>query len=228
MPDLASIRTGASVVRGKGHSYHSSGLGGGDGNNGILQELTSQDLASTVLPWWDRILHSLRVPGRVVAEGPEAALSTDTSLGSCWAFDGSMGRLTVHLGGTTSRAREGGSKVNAVSLQHLPFSVYPQALKSAPRHFRVLGWHADPRVVSKAQTGSVGAEEGVFPVMLIERAEFVVGEGVSSTQTFGVSGDQLGGNEAGPVVGWVTLEVESNHGSPYTCLYGFRVHGVLV
>ncbi|CAN0290174.1 unnamed protein product [Ectocarpus fasciculatus] len=28
-----------------------------------------------------------------------------------------------------------------------------------------------------------------------------------------------------PPVGWVTLEVQSNHGGAWTCLYGFRVHG---
>ncbi|CAM9768567.1 unnamed protein product, partial [Discosporangium mesarthrocarpum] len=98
-------------------------------------------------------------------------------------------------------------RVSHVSLQH---SFSARAKKSAPWEFRVLGWACDPH----------GGREQ--PVVLVE-GEYQVGGGARVTQVFNTL-DWGGGK--GPEVGWVTLEVLSNHGEKdYTCLYGFRVHG---
>lgn len=302
MPDYASLLSGASVAYGP--------LVGEDGREG---KLTSPTLAASALPWADYVLHWLRVPGRVYAEDGDAALSLSSSLGSCFAFQGGEGRLTVRLArapppqptvaavaaaAAASAARmlgvgnpsssssssvgvrehghsrasggidaagaaeaeaeaEGGGagwaalagsgfvKVTHVSIEHARTAAAPTAVRSAPRAFRVMGWDADPTAHGWAVPGGGGVESAsvsaslkfsreeeeevavaaastLTPYVLVEGAEFLVGEGAPGVQTFAVSEES---REGAPPVGWVTLEVESNHGGRWTCLYGFRVHG---
>ena len=172
MPDYASLILGASVVYGP--------LMSPDGTEG---KLTSPTLASTTLPWADYVLHLLRMPGRVYAEDGDAALSTSNSLGSCFAFQGGEGRLTVKLarppapaggraiGGSNSDLDEaeenappsqGFVKVTHVSIEHARTACAPSATKSAPRAFRVLGWDADPSaaVASTSVFGRIGGGGG--------------------------------------------------------------------
>lgn len=92
MPDYASLRSGASVI------YGPVLLGEDDGKTDEkIGQLTSETLANSVLPWAEYMLHVFRVPGYVHAEGPDAALSMSATLGSCFAFQGEQGRLTVQL-----------------------------------------------------------------------------------------------------------------------------------
>lgn len=99
-------------------------------------------------------------------------------------------------------------KVTHISIEHAALATLPAAALSAPQFFVVLGWDADPTAASSQ------------PHVLVGRAEFSVEHNAPSVQTFKV--DSAAGR---PPVGWVTLEVESNHGGDWTCLYGFRVHG---
>ncbi|CAM9290785.1 unnamed protein product [Scytosiphon promiscuus] len=278
MPDHASLGLGGSVVYGvlvlpEEENSANTDAGVEEG------QLTSPTLASSTLPWADYLLHVLRVPGRVFAEGADAALSSANSLGSCFAFLGGEGRLTVKLarppvplsaagspalgssssslsapsgGGNGVVDRDGFIRVTHVSIEHARTASAPTAQKSAPRSFRVLGWDEDPGglVTTTASSllssitgglGSGGGEgrggkaakangkgdsevkaEPPRPHVLLEGAEYEAGGGARGVQTFAVP---EGVREATPPVGWVTLEVQSNHGGKWTCLYGFRVHG---
>eukprot|EP00638_Chattonella_subsalsa_P005366 CAMPEP_0117774968 /NCGR_PEP_ID=MMETSP0947-20121206/26845_1 /TAXON_ID=44440 /ORGANISM="Chattonella subsalsa, Strain CCMP2191" /LENGTH=426 /DNA_ID=CAMNT_0005601559 /DNA_START=25 /DNA_END=1304 /DNA_ORIENTATION=- len=61
---------------------------------------------------------------------PEDVITQDTSVGRCWAFSGSRGRVTIQL----SRP----AQVTAVSLEHVP-KVVALDVSSAPKKFRVWG-----------------------------------------------------------------------------------------
>lgn len=245
MPDYASLIPGASVVYGP--------LMSPDGTEG---KLTSPTLASTMLPWADYVLHLLRMPGRVYAEDGDAALSTSNSLGSCFAFQGGEGRLTVKLArpptpasgratGGSNRDLDAGEegaepseafvKVTHVSIEHARTAYAPSASKSAPRAFRVLGWDVDPSAAAASTSGfgrigSVGGGGGsrasataqLQPYVLVEGVEYSAGGDAPGVQTFAASDES---RLLAPPVGWVTLEVQSNHGGKWTCVYGFRVHG---
>ena len=260
MPDHASLTPGGSVVYGAANlPPPASGRGRGRGGSGgeVEAQLTSPTLAYTELPWADYMLHMLRVPGRVFAEKADAALSASNSLGSCFAFLGGEGRLTVKLapspmsfvavaaasssqssspaagaGGVAARTR-GFVKVSHVSIEHARTGLAPTVARSAPRAFRVLGWDADPAgaaaaaMSAKSGEGSVASDGGrapaqLRPYVLLEGAEYRASGDALGVQTFEVS---KAGRELAPPVGWVTLEVQSNHGGSWTCLYGFRVHG---
>ena len=248
MPDYASLIPGASVVYGPLMSL--------DGTEG---KLTSPTLASTMLPWADYVLHLLRMPGRVYAEDGDAALSTSNSLGSCFAFQGGEGRLTVKLarppapasgrtvgesnpdldaGEEGAKSSEAFVKVTHVSIEHARTAYAPSASKSAPRAFRVLGWDVDPSAAAAPTSGfgRIGGVGGVGggggsrgsvaaqprPYVLVEGVEYSAGGDAPGVQTFAASDES---RLLAPPVGWVTLEVQSNHGGKWTCVYGFRVHG---
>ena len=278
MPDHASLTQGGFAVYGKLTSPPAAAAadrGGRDGGGVLFEgQLTSPTLASSELDWADYVLHMLRVPGRVWAEGGDAALSASNSLGSCFAFKGGSGTLTVKLarpppaggGGPPSSSAAAASerahhhqrgfiKVTHVSIEHARAALAPTAARSAPRAFRVLGWDADPAAAAAAAAAATGSLGGVVvgggklrsllpggagradsgtadgaagagaaplrPYVLLEGAEYQAGGGTLGVQTFPVSE----GRELALPVGWVTLEMESNHGGPWTCLYGFRVHG---
>jgi len=87
--------------------------------------------------------------------------------------------------------------VDAVSIDHISPAVAPHP-ESAPNKFRILGLK---------NTTDIGAELGVFNYD-------IKGD---SVQTF-----QLKKTGVFPIV---LLDVISNHGYDYTCLYRFRVHG---
>uniref|UniRef100_A0A1I7YBA1 SUN domain-containing protein n=1 Tax=Steinernema glaseri TaxID=37863 RepID=A0A1I7YBA1_9BILA len=124
--------------------------------------------------------------------------SQGATAGECWAFTGNHGYLTIQLAGRVN--------VTAVSYEHLPVALSPQGhIRSAPREFLV--W-------------SYQTVEGHANRVLLGTFEYSRDGG--SIQTFPVQNkDPLGT----PIV---ELEVITNYGSEYTCLYRFRVHGNLV
>lgn len=265
MPDHASLGLGGSVVYGP-LAQAEEGKSDNNAEADVEEkQLTSPTLASSTLPWADYLLHVLRVPGRVFAEGADAALSSANSLGSCFAFLGGEGTLTVKLarpplsaaalGSSASSSggngggvdRDGFIRVTHVSIEHARTASAPTAQKSAPRSFRVLGWNADPGGASSTAssllngitsglasagggkvekaTGKEDAAEKAEqprPFVLLDGVQYEAGGGARGVQTFAVP---EGVRETTPPVGWVTLEVRSNHGGKWTCLYGFRVHG---
>jgi hypothetical protein len=92
--------------------------------------------------------------------------------------------------------------VSAISIDHVAASVsYDQS--SAPRKFRVLGFE-DAHASGK-------------PIQLGE-FEYTLAGGSSVVQTFAVA-------RAAVPIRAVVLDIESNHGAKFTCLYRFRVHG---
>lgn len=164
--------------------------------------------------WWSYAakLFGARI-GSMSPQTAEAALSTSNTPGHCFAFRGGQGKLTVKLGkpGLLEGGHtEGLVKVTHISIEHAPLANLPAAAQSAPQVFVVLGWDADPTASSSQSQ----------PHVLVGPAEFSVEHDSPSVQTFKVLSAARH-----PPVGWVTLEVESNHGGDWTCLYGFRVHG---
>jgi SUN domain-containing protein 1/2 len=92
-------------------------------------------------------------------------------------------------------------QVSAVSIDHVAASVaYDQS--SAPRMFSVLGYE-------DAQASGRAIELGEF--------EYSLAGGV--VQTFTVT-------RAAVPIRAVVLDIASNHGAKFTCLYRFRVHGI--
>ncbi|KAJ1452829.1 UNC-like C-terminal-domain-containing protein [Pelagophyceae sp. CCMP2097] len=131
----------------------------------------------------------------------EDALSQRNAFGSCFAFAGDAGALTVRLAQRVVP--------RSVTVEHLhPLLCDPNVntrCQSAPRQFRILG---RPK----------SAEDE--PVVL-GGGEYDSSDAAASTvQTFELLFVD------GRVFSLVTLEVLSNHGhADYTCVYRFRVHG---
>ena len=124
------------------------------------------------------------------------ALKASNKFGSCFAFRGSEGRLTVQLSSPM--------KPTHFSVEHIHAALCdPQRnpnCSSAPRAMEVVG---------RSDGGLV--EFGSF--------SYVASADAPTVQTFAAS-------SLGERVDAVTLKVKSNHGHPdYTCLYRFRVHG---
>ena len=143
---------------------------------------------------------------------PGEAISASTVPGHCFAFRRGRGRLTIRLGSPEVDAPMGFIRVSHISLEHTSVVALPAAALTAPRQFRVLGWDADPATSSAS----------LRPYVLVESAEFSVEPHAPTAQVFGVPAP--GTTFPPPPVGWVTLDVISNHGGDHTCLYGLRVY----
>lgn len=143
---------------------------------------------------------------------PGEAISASTVPGHYFAFRGGRGRLTIRLGSTEGDARTRFVRVTHISLEHTSVVALPAAALTAPRQFRVLGWDTDPATSSAS----------LRPHVLVESAEFSVEPHAPTAQAFKAPS---AGTSYPPPVGWVTLDVTSNHGGDFTCVYGFRVHG---
>ncbi|TKR93056.1 hypothetical protein L596_007588 [Steinernema carpocapsae] len=117
--------------------------------------------------------------------------------GECWAFIGGHGFLTIRLAGRID--------VTAVSYEHLPKAVSPQGhINSAPKEFLVWSYQTLEDTTSRVLLGS-----------------FEYDDQGNAIQTFKT---QNRDPEGTPII---ELETLTNHGSEYTCLYRFRVHGNL-
>ena len=137
--------------------------------------------------------------------GPGVALDADNSFGNCFAFAGSRGTLALTL---ASRLH-----VTAVTVEHLrPNLCDPtrnRNCSSAPRDFRVLGWHGQPYAEDAALVVADGLR---YDLALAAQ---------NPAQTFPVNLT----DSARPLEA-VALQVLSNHGNrEYTCVYRFQVHG---
>lgn len=129
--------------------------------------------------------------------GPRAMIQTGTAPGECWALKGSSGGVIVKLLGHT--------KIDAVSMEHISKTISPSGdITTAPKDFAVWGLRSanDDRRVSLGQ--------------------FSYNVDGPLVQTFPVE-TRLDG-----VYSHVELRVLTNHGNDdFTCVYRFRVHGVL-
>jgi hypothetical protein len=150
------------------------------------------------------LLHRVGLDGGV---GPaEEALSHDTSIGSCFAFAGSAGALTVRLATPVVPAR--------FTLEHVSKALCVNNCTSAPRKFRVWGRQRSPEQVAAGAAAAEGAR------VLLGEFEYDL-HGDSAVQSF--EAVPLAGDAFTPLV---TLDVLSNYGNDdFTCVYRFRVHG---
>ena len=128
--------------------------------------------------------------------GPEEAINQKVEFGDCFAFDGDQGNLTVRL--------ERPIRPTAITLEHLNKAYGSEGGKSAPRSF-VLWGYVDEKDL-KSEDGGQVLVEGEYDITSAD-----------TIQTFrGLSGDGL--------YEFTRLQVNSNYGQKYTCVYRFRVH----
>jgi len=187
----------------------------------VVRSLTSEPYtpADRIIPTW-----AWHAVGRDAGVGrADEAIQQRASFGSCFAFAGGEGALTVRLGAPIVPT--------AFTLQHLHAAlcnpVHNRECASAPREFRVFARHreddANPLFLGSYEYAVAGVA-GESDDDDDDGIEADGGETVRSTiQTFAVAEDLPADFEP---VDLITLEVLSNHGHPdYTCVYRFRVHG---
>jgi len=128
-------------------------------------------------------------------------------LGHCWAMGGQSGYLTVKLDRPVLPS--------SLVMEHAPARISPEAGSSAPRQFRLMGWHGPAD--DKHGKGSVAGEEELVS------GTYGIDDSKSDSITPHVHRFPIA--SARPI-DHVRLEIESNHGNAeYTCLYHFRLHG---
>ena len=165
----------------------------------VVQGLTSEPYTppGSVVP--TKVWHAL---GRDAGVGrAEDAISQRVGFGSCFAFEGSRGSLTVQL---SSRVVP-----TAFTLEHIHGALcnplHNANCSSAPRTFTVLGRRAGAPDATPVDLGSF---------------EYDAAENAKTVQTFAALNDDRQAFDL------ATLQVTSNYGHPdYTCVYRFRVHG---
>ncbi|XP_055330083.1 uncharacterized protein LOC129582489 isoform X2 [Paramacrobiotus metropolitanus] len=130
---------------------------------------------------------------------PRLAIQDDIRPGQCWAFKNHTGFLVLKLAGLV--------RPTSFTIDHLPRNLSPTGkIDSAPRNFRVLG---------------LLSEQG--PPVLLGEYEYLDND--ESLQNFQIQ-TKL---EPTQSFGYIELDITSNHGNrDYTCLYRFRVHGVMM
>lgn len=128
---------------------------------------------------------------------PELAISQGVAKGECFAFEGGVGNLTVRLGKPIH--------AGAVTIEHLNKIYGTLGGTSAPRAFTVWGFRDAPSLHRGQGTRLLDGEYILDDLDIIQTFREV---NPAATQP----------------VSFVTLEVKSNWGSEYTCLYRFRVH----
>ncbi|KAK7238374.1 cytoskeletal anchoring protein [Aureococcus anophagefferens] len=165
----------------------------------VVQGLTSEPYTppGSVVP--TKVWHAL---GRDAGVGrAEDAISQRVGFGSCFAFEGSRGSLTVQL---SSRVVP-----TAFTLEHIHGALcnplHNANCSSAPRTFTVLGRRAGAPDATPVDLGSF---------------EYDAADAAKTVQTFAALNDDRQAFDL------ATLQVTSNYGHPdYTCVYRFRVHG---
>mmetsp|Transcript_23095 Transcript_23095/g.55552 ORF Transcript_23095/g.55552 Transcript_23095/m.55552 type:complete len:611 (+) Transcript_23095:46-1878(+) len=128
-------------------------------------------------------------------------------LGHCWAMSGDKGYITVKLDRPVNPS--------TLVIEHAPARISPEAGSSAPRQFRLMGWHGPAD--DKHGKGSVAGEEELVS------GSYGIDDSKSDSITPHIHRFPIA--SARPI-DHVRLEIESNHGNTqYTCLYHFRLHG---
>jgi SUN domain-containing protein 1/2 len=143
--------------------------------------------------------------GRSIGSANDA-INKGRNKGDCFAFNGNAGNLTIRLSEPVVPS--------AVTVEHLNKVFSEKAGDSAPRSFKVFGYHDANEL-----------EAALSPLSNDDPNKHLLFTGVydidadNQIQTFNI---QQSSNQP---VAFVRLEVMSNHGnSDYTCLYRFRVH----
>jgi SUN domain-containing protein 1/2 len=131
---------------------------------------------------------------------PRNAIQPGVQPGQCWAFKGQEGRLLISLSSPMIPRR--------FSIEHIPRSLSPTGrIDSAPNGFVVYGLMAEfdkePTKLGEYDYDAINGEPlQIFDIEMTEE----------KSKNFKL----------------IEVEIKSNHGHPeYTCLYRFRVHGLL-
>ena len=131
------------------------------------------------------------------SNNPRTVIQPGVQPGECWAFKGSTGFIVIRLSDAIIPTR--------FSMEHISRTMSPSGrIDSAPREFAVYGLRSekDPDPV---KLGSYSYSEFLDPLQYFE---------LESTNKVAYP--------------YIELDILSNHGNMnYTCLYRFRVHGVL-
>ncbi|KAJ8602247.1 hypothetical protein CTAYLR_003625 [Chrysophaeum taylorii] len=180
----------------------------------VVNRLTSEPYTpdDRYIPTW--LWHSI---GRDAGVGRrQDAISERVSFGSCFAFAGASGNLTVK---TSAPVRP-----TSFSLEHIHGAlcnpVHNRNCSSAPRTFKVLGFPM-----------GIGSDSGVDPPPSLTLGEYQYHANSltkPALQNFPVDPSRYHpDHHDAPAFDYITLQVDSNHGHPnYTCIYRFRVHGL--
>ncbi|KAJ4444392.1 hypothetical protein ANN_06184 [Periplaneta americana] len=153
-------------------------------------------------------LSLLGIPFWYPSNTPRTVIQPGVHPGECWAFTGSQGFLVIRLSGLVH--------ITAFSLEHIPRALSPYGrIDSAPKDFSVWGLKqvqdAEPILLGKYMYRQNGTSLQNFSVQFIY-TQFLF-QRTDTTDPYDL----------------VELRIESNHGNmEYTCLYRFRVHGVLM
>jgi len=129
--------------------------------------------------------------------GPGEAINQKVDKGRCFAFGTGSGNLTVRL--------ERSIRPTAITIEHLNPAFTALGGASAPRSFKVWGYAAEAEL-----------ESG--PGTLLVEGEYRLEHEDGPVQVF----RDL--NQVSSPVAITRLEVLSNYGHEFTCLYRFRVH----
>ena len=131
------------------------------------------------------------------SNNPRTVIQPGVQPGECWAFKGSTGFIVIQLADAVIPTR--------FSMEHISRTMSPSGrIDSAPREFVVYGLRSETDK-DPVKLGSYSYSELQDPLQYFE---------VETTT-----------QEAYP---YIELDILSNHGNiNYTCLYRFRVHGVL-
>ena len=137
------------------------------------------------------------IPVWYPSNNPRTVIQPGVQPGECWAFKGSTGFIVIKLSDGIIPTR--------FSMEHISKSMSPSGkIDSAPRDFVVYGLNSekDPNPV---KLGSYSYSQDLDPLQYFE-VKF----------------------PSKVVFPYIELDIISNHGNVnYTCLYRFRVHGVL-
>eukprot|EP00058_Branchiostoma_floridae_P021609 XP_002607099.1 hypothetical protein BRAFLDRAFT_68107 [Branchiostoma floridae] len=142
-------------------------------------------------------LSILGIPLWYKTNSPRTVIQPDVHPGNCWAFRGSEGYMVIQLSGVV--------RPTSFSLEHIPKSLSPTGqIDSAPKDFTVYGLEDE----SQPEGDVLG--------------NYTYDDNAEPLQYFPVQATDV---KPYPIV---ELRILSNHGNPdYTCIYRFRVHGIL-
>ena len=174
----------------------------------VIASKTSPSLVNS-LPILNRIWNLLGL--RFYGHGPEAALTPTHppyALGQCWSFLDQGKSTTEPLFGVLTVRLARPIFVESVLIEHPPEDVALDGVDSAVRVFQVQGFE-------EADASGPAWELGSF--------EYKLGLQAMSRQEFNILHEV--NSEDIPIVRAVRIQIKSNWGGQYACLYRFRVHG---
>ncbi|KII91435.1 hypothetical protein PLICRDRAFT_104790 [Plicaturopsis crispa FD-325 SS-3] len=138
---------------------------------------------------------------------PHTALDLDNTIGSCWAFSGSVGHLGISLEESVS--------ISHVVIENIPAHlVSKRDFERSPKDMTLWG------LLDSHTLGDLDEED---LDRFLRLAEFTFNASASRAQRFPIT----------PQYAWLTfstvvLRIDSNAGASSTCLYRVGIHGVEV